>query len=350
MLARLARELPREGHLYEPKWDGFRCLVFRDRGELDMRSRHGRPLARYFPELTGAFAAVPEPRFAVDGEIVVPAGDSLDFGALLKRLHPSPSRVERLRLETPAAFYAFDLLALGGHDLRGEPLAERRARLERLLGAGPAASPLRLTPATFDVQVAQGWLERFAGRGIDGVVAKPLELRYEAGRRAMVKVKRLRSVECVVAGVRLLPDGAVASLLLGLYDAGGQLRHVGVSSSFTRSQRRALAEELMPYAAELEGHPWEHGFGISGRPMGRLRGAAGVWTPDLPQDWLPLRPELVAEVAYDQLDEDRFRHPAGFVRWRPDREPRSCGFDQLEAPDVILPVDALAEDHLHRRR
>jgi ATP-dependent DNA ligase len=348
MLARLARELPAGGYLYEPKWDGFRCLVFRDGDEIDMRSRHGRPLARYFPELVEAFAALPEERFAVDGEIVIPAGDAFDFGALLKRLHPSPSRVELLRRETPASYYAFDLVALADRDLRSSPLAERRALLDGLLRAAPPR--VQLTPSTLDVRVAERWLERFSGHGIDGVVAKALDLRYEEGKRRMVKVKRLRSADCVVAGVRLLPDGAVASLLLGLYDADRRLRHVGVASSFTGAGRRALAETLAPYHTTLDGHPWEHGFGIAGRPMGRLRGAAGVWTPDLPQDWLPLRPELVAEVAYDQLDEDRFRHPAGFVRWRPDRVAGSCGFEQLETAALMLPVVDVAEDHLHRGR
>ena len=329
MLGRLARELPAGDFLYEPKWDGFRCLVFRAGSEIDLRSRHGRPLARYFPELVEALRALAAHRFVLDGEIVVVTPAGFDFAALLARLHPAASRVERLRAETPAAFIAFDLLALGEDDLRGAPFAERRSRLAELLGA--AEPPLFLTPATDQRAVAHAWLDRFAGGGIDGVVAKHRELRYEPGVRAMVKVKAERTADCVVGGFRWLVDRPLpSSLLLGLYDDAGLLEHVGVAASFTEPQRRRLLEEITPLVAPLEGHPWENGFLLGGSPLGRLKGAAGRWTPEMERDWVPLSPVRVCEVAYDQLDSGRFRHPARFRRWRPDRAPASCTFEQLE--------------------
>lgn len=329
-LARLARRLPvGGGYLYEPKWDGFRCLVFRDGSRVELQSRHGRPLTRYFPEVVETIAALPG-SFVLDGEIVALGERGVDFASLLRRVHPAVSRVERLRREMPALYIAFDLLALDSEDLRTLPFRERRRRLEVLLKGtdGPV-----LTPVSADPAVAEEWLARFVGvvEGIDGVVAKPDALLYAEGKRAMVKVKPQRTADCVVAGARLMPgeDPAVASLVLGLYDAGDVLRHVGVASSFTEEQRHELAAAVLPLAVPLSGHPWEGGFGIEGRPMGRLRGAAGVWRPGMTQDWVPVRPERVCEVAFDQLDEDRFRHPATFLRWRPDRDPSSCGFDQL---------------------
>jgi ATP-dependent DNA ligase len=243
--------------------------------------------------------------------------------------------VDRLRQETPAAYIAFDLLALADADFTVRPFAERRQVLESLLSSAP--SPVFLTPITDEPLVAKEWLQRFSGGGIDGVVAKHASQRYAPGKRVMVKVKRERTLECVVAGFRVLPQQPlVASLLLGLYDAGRNLRHVGVTSSFTAQRRRELFETLRPHIVPLNGHPWESGFAIEGRPIGRLRGAAGVWTPELVQDWVPVAPRLVCEVAYDQVDLDRFRHPARFLRWRPDREPASCTFEQLEVvtPDV----------------
>jgi ATP-dependent DNA ligase len=330
MLGKLARELPAGGHLYEPKWDGFRCLAFRDGAEVDLRSRHGRPLSRYFPELVEALAALEEERLALDGEAVVLGPRGSDFEALLARLHPAASRVERLRRETPAALVAFDLLAAGDEDLRGRPFAERRARLERLLaGAEP---PLHLTPLTADRAVAAAWLERF-----EGVIAKRRDLPYLPGARAMVKVKRERTADCVVAGFRWFEDRPLpSSLLLGLVGRAGRLEHVGIASSFTERQRRELLAELRPLAVPLEGHPWEDGFLLGGGSLGRLRGAAGRWTPEMRLDWAPVAPVRVCEVAYDQLDRGRFRYPARFRRWRPDREPGSCTFEQLEgeAPDV----------------
>ena len=323
MLARLARELPADGYVYEPKWDGFRCLVFRDGEDVDLRSRQDRPLARYFPELVAAVRSLVGERFVLDGEIVLATEDGFDFAALMARLHPAASRVELLSRERPATFVAFDVLALGDEDLRPRPFTGRRALLGELLAA--AERPLLLTPATENERVARTWLDRF-----EGVLAKRSDLKYEAGVRAMVKVKHECTADCVVAGFRWLVDRPLpSSLLLGLYDGDGVLQHVGVASSFTEGQRQALLEELRPLVVPLARHPWEQGFLVGGSPMGRLKGAAGRWTPDMQQDWTPLAPVRVCEVAYDQLDRDRFRHPARFRRWRPDRDPRSCAFDQL---------------------
>ena len=343
MLATLARDLPEGEFLFEPKWDGFRCLVFRDGSQLELQSRNRRPLARYFPELVESFLALREPGFVLDGEIVVRGHDGFDFDALMLRLHPSPSRVVRLRAESPASFVAFDVLAAGDTDLRAVPFAERRRRLTEVLADRPP--PVLLTPATDDRDLASRWLERFAGGGIDGVVAKDRLAPYQAGRRSTswLKVKRERTADCVVAGVRLLDDEpAVASLLLGLYDAGGRLRHVGVAASFSKSLRRQLTDDVRPYVTSIADHPWEHGFALERGPIGRLKGAAGAWDPaTMELDWFPLLPALVCEVAYDHLDAGgRWRHPARFRRWRPDREPGSCTFDQLAhvapSPDEVL--------------
>ena len=325
MLAKLARELPSNGFLYEPKWDGFRALVFRSGSEVDLRSRNDRPLARYFPELVEAFLALPEDRFVVDGEIL-----AADFACLLARIHPAATRVDRLRHETPASFVAFDVLAIGATDLREQPFRERRQRLERLLADGN--EPLGLTPITADRSVADEWLDE-VGANLDGVVAKHAELPYEAGARAMVKVKRERTADCVVAGFRWLVDRPLpSSLLLELYDDEGLLQHVGIASSFSEGLRHQLLETLSPRVVPLEGHPWEHGFLVGGSPVGRLRGAAGRWTPDMVRDWTPVAPDLVCEVTYDHVDGDRFRHPARFRSWRFDRDPASCTFNQFTAP------------------
>jgi ATP-dependent DNA ligase len=300
----------------------------REGDEVELWSRNERPLGRYFPEVVEALLGLPETRFVLDGELLVATDAGFDFEALLARVHPAASRVERLRRETPALFVGFDLVL-------DAPFLERRARLEELLAAAPA--PVVLTPATADRAQAEAWLARFHGRGIDGVVAKPTHGRYEPGKRAMVKVKHERSADCVVAGLRLLAARPLpSSLLLGLWD-GRTLRHVGVASGFAEPFRRALVETLAPLVSSLEGHPWEHGFLLAGGATGRLPGAAGRWAPGMTQDWTPLRPELVAEVAYDQLDGPRFRHPARFLRWRPDRDPASCAVDQLDvaAPDPL---------------
>jgi ATP-dependent DNA ligase len=336
MLARLGRELPPR-HLYEPKWDGFRCLVFREDGEIDLRSRNDRPLARYFPELVDALRRLPEARMAIDGELVVPTSAGLDFAALLSRLHPALSRVNRLSRETPAWFIAFDVLACGDEDLRGLPFAERRRQLERLFRG--ARAPLILTPITADAQVAERWLN--AGPGIDGVVAKDPTGAYRPGERALVKVKRERTAECVVAGFRLFEDRPLpSSLLLGVYDGEGELGHVGLASSFAEAERPRLLETLSPLAIPLEQHPWENGFLLEGSPMGRMKGAAARWTPEMRLDWIPVAPSRVCEVAYDHLDGDRFRHPARFRRFRPDREPHSCTFEQFRTESAAIPVFA----------
>ncbi len=346
MLARRARELPDGDWIYEPKWDGFRCIAFVPRAgpgaapSVDLRSRHDRPLARYFPEIVEALAALPRPA-AIDGEIAIARPGGHDFGALMARLHPSASRVERLRGETPATLVAFDLLAEGDEDLRARPFEARRARLEALLaGRSPA---LQVTSATRDPAVARRWLDAPPGAGIDGVVAKRPDLPYAPGKRSMVKVKRERTADCVVAGLRTYTGGEpeVASLLLGLWDAGA-LGHVGVASSFPEADRRALLRELAPLARPLAGHPWEAGFNLGHSPTGRLAGSAGRWDPrERALDWTPLAPGRVAEVAYDRLDGVRFRHPARFVRWRPDRDPRSCTFAQLEEPARVDLADVL---------
>jgi ATP-dependent DNA ligase len=333
MLARLSRELPEGDYVYEPKWDGFRCLAFSSpMGEIDLRSRNQRPLARYFPELLVALRGLPRPA-VLDGEIVIEGPRGFDFPALLARLHPSRSRVDRLSRETPASLIAFDLLADGAEDLRPRRFDERRARLAALLA--DAKPPLHLTPATHDPSVARAWLERFQGAGIDGVVAKRRDLPYRAGRRDMVKVKRERTADCVVAGLRTFSgEPVVASLLLGLWDDTGALRHVGVASSFPEGERRALFTALARLAVPLHAHPWEHGFNVANSPTGRLAGSAGRWDPrEMEMDWMPLAPERVAEVAYDRLDDLRFRHPARLVRWRPDRDAGSCSLAQL-SPEV----------------
>jgi ATP-dependent DNA ligase len=340
MLGRRVDELPAGDWIYEPKWDGFRSLAFRAGGEFDLRSRHDRPLARYFPELVEGLSELPGADFVLDGEIVVPGPDGLDFDALLARVHPAASRVERLSRETPALFVAFDLIARDGEDLRERPFRERRVLLSALIGEPKAA--VRVTPATRDPALATRWLAG-AGSGIDGVMAKAADLRYCPGVRAMLKVKPQRTADCVVAGFRPYVDRPLlSSLLLGLYDAAGELLHIGIVQSFTQARRRELIEELSPLRVSLHGHPWEHGFLTAGGPTGRLAGAAGRWTPgEMALDWVPLAPERVCEVAYDQLDHERLRHPARFRRWRPDRVPSSCTLDQLATPGQGA-VDVLA--------
>ena len=348
MLARLTRELPRDGFIYEPKWDGFRCLAFRDGAAVDLRSRHDRPLARYFPEIVEGLQALAAERVVLDGEIVLAtgapdaAGGGFDFAALMGRLHPSASRVERLRREMPAAYVAFDLLAVGGEDLTGRPFRERRARLETVFaGARP---PMFLTPATRDADTAARWFAQFRGAGVDGIVAKGEDIRYEPGRRTMVKVKHERTADCVLAGVRLLADRpAISSLLLALYDHDDALRHVGVVTQLPGGDRDSLLRELAPLVIPLEEHPWRDGFLIGRSALGRLKGSASRWTPDMEHDWIPMRPERVLEVGFDQVDVDRFRHPARFRRWRPDRDAASCRIEQIEVdPSELADVLALA--------
>ncbi|HET6794174.1 MAG TPA: ATP-dependent DNA ligase [Acidimicrobiales bacterium] len=338
MLAKLARQLPQgEGWLYEPKWDGFRCIVFRDGPELELGSRNERPLTRYFPELTEPLQANLPERCVIDGEVVIAGPSGLDFDALLQRIHPAESRVRMLAASTPASLVAFDLLALDGRDLRPEPLGERRRLLEEVLGG--AAPPVHLTPATTDPTVAADWFSRFEGAGLDGVVAKRLDSAYREGERTMTKVKHERTADCVVAGFRWHKEGGtVGSLLLGLYDSGGALHHVGVTASFTAARRRELVDELAPYrTGSLEGHPWEAWAGPAAGEGGvRRPGAPSRWNAKRDLSWEPLRAEAVCEVAYDHLQGDRFRHGTTFRRWRPDRRPESCTYEQL---DTVVPEE-----------
>jgi ATP-dependent DNA ligase len=339
MLAKLARELPIvDGMLYEPKWDGFRCIAFRDGSEVELGSRNERPLTRYFPELVEPIRASFPPRAVVDGEIVIAGAHGLDFNALLQRIHPAASRVAMLAEATPASFVAFDLLALGERDLRGEPFSARRALLEEALGNCDA--PVHLTPSTTDPTVASDWFSRFEGAGLDGVVAKRPDLSYREGERVMAKVKHERTADCAVAGFRWHKSGGVVgSLLLGLFDEAGVLHHVGVSASFTAARRRELVDELAPYRpTTLEGHPWaawaelEH----DGDSSGRKPGAPSRWNAGKNLSWEPVNLGLVCEVAYDHLQGDRFRHATTFRRWRPDRRPESCTYAQL---DVVVPAE-----------
>jgi ATP-dependent DNA ligase len=331
MLAKLTRDLPvGDGLLYEPKWDGFRCIAFRDGDEIELGSRNERPLTRYFPELVEALRANLPARCVVDGEIVIAGDRGLDFDALLQRIHPAASRITRLATETPASFVAFDVLAVGDDDLRGLPFADRRRRLETALaGARP---PVHATPVTADAEVAADWFSRFEGAGLDGVVAKPGGLRYEEDKRVMLKVKHARTADCVVGGFRVHKSGdGVGSLLLGLFDDAGVLHHVGVASGFSAKLRGELATHLAPYADDaLDGHPWRGWAEADGG--GRMPGGQSRWNAGRDMQWQPVRPELVVEVAYDHLQGDRFRHATRFERWRPDREPRSCTYAQLDQP------------------
>ena len=331
MLAKLADDLPPEGdYLYEPKWDGFRALVFRSADDLYLQSRDLRPLDRYFPELHDALLERLPKDCVLDGEIVVAGERGLDFDALQLRLHPAASRVAKLARETPASFIAFDLLYADGRDRRGRPQAERRALLEKTLAN--TRPPLYVTPMTRDRALAAEWLRRFEGAGLDGVVAKPAGLPYQPGKRALVKIKHVRTADCVVAGFRWHKSGrdAVGSLLLGLYDNQGQLQHVGVTSSFTMQKRKALVAELAPLRENaFEGHPWREWAQASGESS-RMPGAQSRWSAGKDLSWEPLRIERVCEVKYDHLQGDRFRHAATFLRWRPDKPPRACRYDQLE--------------------
>jgi ATP-dependent DNA ligase len=337
MLAKLARELPTApGLLYEPKWDGFRCIVFRDGDDVELGSRNEKPLTRYFPDLVEPLRAALADRAVVDGEIVIATDAGLDFDLLSLRIHPAKSRVAMLAAETPAAFVAFDLLAEGDDDLREAPFSERRARLESMLAS--VAAPVYLTPATQDPDVARDWFARFEGAGLDGVVAKPLDAPYGEGKRTMFKVKHLRTADCVVAGFRLHKDGAgVGSLLLGLYDDDATLHHVGVASSFAAPRRSELLTELEPYRdGAMVAHPWAEWAEASAHETSRMPGGQSRWTGGKDLSWEPVRIELVAEVAYEHLQGDRFRHTARFQRWRPDREPGSCTYAQLES---VVPAE-----------
>jgi ATP-dependent DNA ligase len=332
MLAKLAHELPPgDGWLFEPKWDGFRTIVFRAGARVYLQSRELRPLDRYFPELAAPLrAALPE-RAVVDGEIVIATEAGLDFDALQMRLHPAASRVAKLAAEIPSSFVAFDLLAEGEQDLRSRPQAERRARLEAALAG--ADGSIHLTPCSRDRVIAEDWFHRFEGAGLDGVIAKHESTTYQPGKRVMIKVKHTRTADCVVGGFRWHKSGPgelVGSLLLGLYDDAGALHHVGFTSSFTAAARRRLAEELAPLrTGALDSHPWQEWGGAAADAV-RMPGATSRWSQGKDLSWEPVRIARVCEVAYDHLQGDRFRHAATFVRWRPDRAPESCRYDQLE--------------------
>jgi len=333
MLAKLAEELPPEGpFLYEPKWDGFRAIVFRGGDDAYIQSRDSRPLDRYFPELHDALIETLPEGCVVDGEIVIATPHGLDFDALQMRLHPAASRVAKLAKETPSRFVAFDLLAAGGKDLRDVPQGERRARLEKLLGT--VKPPVHLTPMTRDRDLAVKWLARFEGAGLDGVIAKPDDGLYQPGKRAMIKVKHARTAECVVAGFRWHKDGKntlVGSLLLGLYDDKGVLHHVGVTSAFTMATRRELAKEFKQLRDRaLEKHPWREWAEAESHTGTRMPGGQSRWSAGKDLSWEPLRIERVCEVKYDHMQGDRFRHAAIFLRWRPDKKPNDCRYDQLE--------------------
>ena len=340
MLAKSADDVPvAEGMHYEPKFDGFRCIVFRDGDEIELGSRTGKPLNRYFPEVVEVLREQLPERCVVDGEIILvrPGESRLDFDALSNRLHPAASRVQMLARETPASFVAFDLLALGDASLLDAPYTRRRALLEQELAG--AAPPLHLTPVTTDPETALRWFAVFEGAGLDGLVCKPGDTRYSPGKRVMTKVKHARTADVVVAGFRWHKSGpVVGSLLLGLYDDAGRLQHIGVSASFTAKRRQQLVEELAPYRDDaLDGHPWASWAAPDSGDPERMPGGPSRWSGDKDLSWVPLRPELVAEVAFDHMEglggpAPRFRHTARMLRWRPDREAASCTYEQLDTP------------------
>ncbi|MGI8332115.1 ATP-dependent DNA ligase [Actinomadura scrupuli] len=331
MLAKAVKTMPQGDVLYEPKWDGFRCIIFRDGDEVELSSRGERPLTRYFPELVAAARRELPERCVVDGEIVLRTGSVLDFEALQQRIHPAASRITLLAERTPASFVAFDLLALGDESLMELPFGERRDRLSSALEK--SAAPVHLTPVTDSYELAQQWFQEFEGAGLDGVIVKPRGVTYQPDKRVMFKVKHERTADCVVAGFRWHKSGPiVGSLLLGLYGQGG-LQHVGVAASFPMARRAELVAELEPYRTDdLSDHPWGAWAAQSGATTDRMPGAVSRWTGKKDLSWVALRPELVCEVAYESMEGNRFRHTARFRRWRTDRTPESCGYEQLEVP------------------
>lgn len=344
MLAKRVSELPADGEwIFEPKWDGFRALIFRDGNEILLQSRDEKSLNRYFPELLDPLRSALPARCVLDGEIVIAKNDGLDFDALQLRIHPAASRVKLLSQETPASVVFFDLLCEGDRDLRAEPFGSRRKALESLLSS--AAPPIHLTPATSQSSIASDWFRRFEGAGLDGVVAKPAQGTYESDKRVMLKVKHERDCDCVVAGFRWHKKGErtlVGSLLLGLFDDAGVLQHVGVCASFTLEKRLELVEFLAPYRKDaLVNHPWkrwaEHEAAADGGEH-RMPGGQSRWSQGKDLSWEPLRPELVVEVTYEHMQGARFRHMSHFKRWRPDKKPSDCTYAQLE---VIPPQELM---------
>lgn len=311
-----------DGWEYEPKWDGFRTLVFRDGDEVELVSRGGRPMTRYFPEMPAPFRKLAQKRFVLDGELVVAGSNGLDFGALQQRVHPAESRVRMLSEATPAWYIAFDLLAEGDGDLRRQPLGERRQRLEKLLKAVKA--PIFLTPYTRDAKTAEDWFNRFEGAGLDGLIAKSWDGTYVPGKRQWVKIKHQRTADCVVIGWRKTSDGStLGALLLGLYDKKGNMHYVGHTSSFSAAERKELIAKLKPLQTEIPEEEWRAN-------PGRMPGGLSRWSHGKDTEWVAVRPDLVCEVSYDKLEAgERFRHATGFIRWRLDKPPRKCGFDQI---------------------
>ena len=329
MLAKPVRSIPPDAS-YEPKWDGFRSICFRDGDQVELGSRNERPMTRYFPELVAAVVAELPRRCVIDGEIVVATGHGLDFEALQQRIHPAESRVRMLAGKTPASFIAFDLLALGDDDYTRRPFSERRAALVGALGSGPS---VHVTPATTDIDTARRWFDEFEGAGLDGVVAKPLTLTYQPDKRVMFKIKHERTADCVVAGYRVHKSGGdtIGSLLLGLYQEDGRLASVGVIGAFPMAKRRRLFAELQPLVTGFDGHPWNWAAHEAGERTPR-KNEFSRWNAGKDLSFVPLRPERVVEVRYDHMEGRRFRHTAQFSRWRPDRDPRSCTYGQLEQP------------------
>jgi ATP-dependent DNA ligase len=342
MLAKPVSVIPAD-QLYEPKWDGFRSIIFKDGDEVEIGSRNERPMTRYFPEVVEAVLANFPQRAVIDGEIIVAnfEGNTLDFEALQQRIHPAASRVKMLASTTPASFVAFDLLAMGDEDLMNTPLIERRAALQSALA--DAQPPIHVTPATQDLVEAQRWFEEFEGAGLDGLIAKKLDLRYQPDKRVMSKIKHERTCDCVVAGYRVHKSGpdAIGSVLLGLYDDRGVLASVGVIGAFPMATRKRLFEELQPYVTTFDGHPWNWAAQEQGERTPR-KNEASRWNAGKDLSFVPLRPEQVVEVRYDYMEGVRFRHTAQFVRWRPDRDPESCTYDQLDRPVRFNLADVLS--------
>ena len=344
MLAKSVAAIPGGAMSYEPKWDGFRSVVFRDGDEVEIGSRNERPMTRYFPEVVAAVKASLPERCVIDGEIVVPDADGrcLDFEALLQRIHPADSRVRLLAEQTPAAFVAFDLLALGGKDYTSEPFSARREALQQALT--DALPPVYLTPATTDPGLAEVWFSQFEGAGLDGIVAKPLGGTYQPDKRAMFKIKHERTADCVVAGYRPHKSSAdaIGSLLLGLYNDDGKLASIGVIGAFPMATRKTLFTELQPLVTSFDGHPWNWAAHAEAGTRHPRESEGSRWNAGKDLSFVPLRPERVVEVRYDHMEGTRFRHTAQFVRWRPDRDPASCGFGQLEEPVSFSLADILA--------
>ena len=341
MLAKPAADIPAGQH-YEPKWDGFRSIIFRDGTEVEIGSRNERPMTRYFPDIVAAVLANFPPRAVIDGEIVIAdtARNTLDFEALQQRIHPAASRVKLLSEQTPASFIAFDLLALGDDDLTQQPLRQRWAALQRALAG--ATAPVHLTPATEDLELARRWFEQFEGAGLDGLIAKQLDVIYQPDKRVMTKIKHERTADCVVAGYRLHKSGpdAIGSLLLGLYDDRDMLASVGVVGAFPMATRRELLTELQPLVTTFDEHPWNWAAHEQGERTPR-KNETSRWNAGKDLSFIPLRPERVVEVRYDYMEGPRFRHTTQFVRWRPDRDPHSCTYDQLERPIRFSIADVL---------